>query len=146
VTRVTVYRHFPDETAVFQACTAHWLQLNPPPDPQAWMKEEGALERVRRAVAAFHRYYADTSDVWAAAHRDAPEVPALQAPMAAFGGYLEEVTKGLMRALRARRNRRLLEATLGHVLAFETWASLESRGLDDARKADLVMRWVAALL
>jgi len=32
VQRLTVYNHFPDETAVFQACTSHWLSLNPPPD------------------------------------------------------------------------------------------------------------------
>ena len=26
VQRLTVYSHFADETAVFQACTAHWLR------------------------------------------------------------------------------------------------------------------------
>ena len=28
VRRSTVYRHFPDETALFDACTAHWAALN----------------------------------------------------------------------------------------------------------------------
>ena len=26
VTRLTVYRHFPDDEAIFEACSAHWLQ------------------------------------------------------------------------------------------------------------------------
>ena len=32
VRRSTVYRHFPDEAALFDACTAHWAAANPPPD------------------------------------------------------------------------------------------------------------------
>ena len=29
VQRLTVYRHFPDEAAIFQACSAHWSALTP---------------------------------------------------------------------------------------------------------------------
>ena len=36
VRRSTVYRHFPDEAALFAACTAHWMADNPYPDPEAW--------------------------------------------------------------------------------------------------------------
>ena len=36
VRRSTVYRHFPDEAALFDACTAHWAAANPPPDLDAW--------------------------------------------------------------------------------------------------------------
>ena len=32
VTRLTVYRHFPDLEVLFQACRAHWRAENPPPD------------------------------------------------------------------------------------------------------------------
>ena len=41
VQRLTVYRHFPDETELFKACTAHWLALNPPPDPASWADRQG---------------------------------------------------------------------------------------------------------
>jgi AcrR family transcriptional regulator len=30
VQRLTVYRHFPDERALFTACRGHWLAANPP--------------------------------------------------------------------------------------------------------------------
>ena len=35
VTRLTVYRHFPDEDALFAACTAHWAAGQVLPDPAA---------------------------------------------------------------------------------------------------------------
>ena len=33
VQRATLYRHFPDEDALFEACSSHWSARNPPPDP-----------------------------------------------------------------------------------------------------------------
>src|SRR5215204_2491067 len=40
VQRATVYRHFPDEEALFDACSAHWMAQHPLPDPTAWAKIE----------------------------------------------------------------------------------------------------------
>ena len=37
VQRVTVYTHFPDEAALFAACSAHWRALHPAPDPAPWL-------------------------------------------------------------------------------------------------------------
>ena len=36
VRRSTVYRHFPDEAALFTACTSHWMASNPMPDLARW--------------------------------------------------------------------------------------------------------------
>src|ERR671916_3264273 len=36
VRRSTVYRHFPDDEALFAACSSHFRAANPPPDPGAW--------------------------------------------------------------------------------------------------------------
>src|SRR6476469_6974768 len=36
VRRSTVYRHFPDEAALFDACSVHWAAANPPPELGAW--------------------------------------------------------------------------------------------------------------
>src|SRR5918999_188498 len=33
VTRLTVYRHFPDDEALWAACSGHWLSQQDPPDP-----------------------------------------------------------------------------------------------------------------
>src|SRR6266568_2776583 len=47
VRRSTLYRHFPDEAALFQACTAHWNADNPPPDLGAWAEIADPDERLR---------------------------------------------------------------------------------------------------
>ncbi|MDN3521113.1 TetR/AcrR family transcriptional regulator [Halomonas ramblicola] len=145
VQRLTVYRHFPDETAVFEACTARWLELHPPPEPAGWASCEAGEERARATLLAFYRYYRGTQRMWRAAHRDEPEVPALQGPMAAFRDYLREVGEGLCEGFGADRDSRLA-TTLQHGLAFTTWASLEAQGLDDAAMADLVVAWLEGLV
>src|SRR5258708_30228378 len=50
VQRGTVYRHFPDEDALFRACSMHWLSLNPTPTPRAWVEIEDPSQRLRRAL------------------------------------------------------------------------------------------------
>ena len=60
VRRSTVYRHFPDEAALFAACSSHWRAANPPPDPRAWAAiadpavrtETGAPRALRASTAA----------------------------------------------------------------------------------------------
>src|SRR5713101_5595204 len=49
VRRSTVYRHFPDEAALFDACTAHWATANPLPDLDAWSTVASPDERLRLA-------------------------------------------------------------------------------------------------
>src|SRR6266705_1901362 len=60
VRRSTVYRHFPDEAALFDACTAHWAAANPPPDLDAWSAIDSPDERLRVALDALHAYYQQT--------------------------------------------------------------------------------------
>ena len=48
--RSTVYRHFPDEEALFAACSSHWQAANPPPDPHAWTMIEDPAERTETAL------------------------------------------------------------------------------------------------
>src|SRR6476469_6244090 len=47
VERLTVYRHFPDETEMFQACTTHYATVVPQPDPAKWGSIEEPAERLR---------------------------------------------------------------------------------------------------
>ena len=146
VQRLTVYRHFPDEAAVFRACTSHWLSLNPPPDPGQWRQIEDASARVREALSLFYDYFRRTNRMWAVAHRDVAAVPALEEPMLEFQSYLRSVGDELFRHFKSRRNRRLLAATVHHVLSFPTWASLEAQGLSDEDKVAAALTWIAAQL
>ena len=146
VQRLTVYRHFPDEAAVFRACTSHWLSLNPAPDPALWRQVEDASGRAREALRLFYDYFRRTHRMWAVAHRDVAAVPALQEPMYQFQSYLRSVGDELFRHFKSRRNRRLLAATIHHVLSFQTWASLETERLSDDDKVATALAWIAAQL
>src|SRR5215216_7229516 len=49
VRRSTLYRHFPDERALFGACSAHWREANPRPDVSRWASIEDPGERLDAA-------------------------------------------------------------------------------------------------
>src|SRR4029077_15435510 len=57
VTRLTVYRHFADLDALFQACTAHWTAQNPPPDPADWSAIPDLEARARVAFGQLYGCY-----------------------------------------------------------------------------------------
>src|SRR5580692_11482147 len=50
VRRSTLYRHFPDEAALFDACSAHWNASNPPPDLGAWRQIDSPELRLSVAL------------------------------------------------------------------------------------------------
>lgn len=146
VQRLTVYRHFSDEAAVFQACTAHWLSLNPPPDPQSWAEITEPFERTKAALEAFYRYYAATRRMWTAAHRDVAEVQALQGPMEEFAGFLASVANDLSARFGATgKARERVEATISHAIAFPAWSDLDGK-MPDAEKIALIGRWLCGAL
>ncbi len=141
VQRLTVYRHFPDENALFAACTGHWLALHPPPDPVRWAGITDPPEQARAALTALYVYYQATQRMLAAASRDEAALPALQVHMEALRQVLAGIADGLLLA----RSGGGLRMTLRHAVQFATWQSLESAGLDDGEKADLVLAWLAGL-
>jgi AcrR family transcriptional regulator len=141
VRRSTLYRHFPDDEALFDACSAHWRAANPPPDIAAWAGIEDPDARLRAALEAMYAYYRQTDAMLANLLRDA-ELPVVGARMAGFLEYLEAIRGAL---LRGRPRRRTVRATIGHALAFATWRSLaRDQQLDDARAVELMCRLVAA--
>ena len=144
VQRLTVYRHFEDETALFAACTAHWLGLNPPPDPATWSSVADAGDRARAAIGAFYRYYAATWRMWTVSYRDLGEVPALRGPMAQFQAHIAVVADDLTGRFAVTGDRqRFVAATTRHILAFPTWASLNDLGLSEEDKVGLALNWIA---
>ena len=78
VRRSTVYRHFPNEDALFAACSSHWRAANPPPDPSAWAAIEDPAERTETALRELYAFYARTQGMYASLLRDEPLVPIVQ--------------------------------------------------------------------
>lgn len=132
VQRSTLYRHFPDEEALFSACSSHWGAANPPPDPGAWARIEDPAARTEAALRELYEYYERTAGMYTSLLRDEPLVPIIQRLLVAFYSYLRAIEDTLVagRGLRGRAARRT-RAAVGHALAFPTWRSLTlDRGLD----------------
>jgi AcrR family transcriptional regulator len=141
VRRSTLYRHFPDEEALFDACSAHWGAANPPPSLADWADIEDPDVRLRAALEAMYAYYRRTEDMIGNLLRDA-ELPVVASRMAGFMDYLGTIHSSL---LRGRPRRRAVRAAIGHALAFDTWRSLaRDQQLDDPQAVELMCRLVAA--
>jgi AcrR family transcriptional regulator len=146
VRRSTVYRHFPDEAALFDACTAHWAAANPLPELDAWSAIDNPDERVRLALDELHAFYRHTEPMLDNLFRDEATMPLVRERFAAFRAYLAAALDVLMsgRDLRGAARRRT-RAALGHAIAFSTWKSLvREQGLDDGEAASFVLALVAA--
>ena len=58
VQRLTVYRHFPEERQLFEACSALSEERHPSPDPAHWTDVADPRERTEAALGALYAYYA----------------------------------------------------------------------------------------
>lgn len=144
VQRLTVYRHFPDDRAMFHACTRHWAALHPRPDASRWAAVEDPAERLEVALREIYAYFRETEQLSANVRRDLPDLPVLQEVAAPIAQYWETVRTVLDRGWTARGNRRKrVRAVIGHAVEFETWRSLVRRqGLDDGEAAELMVQLV----
>ena len=146
VRRSTVYRHFPDEAALFAACSAHWTALNPPPDLTGWAAIEDPDERLRSGLAQLYAYYRGTERMMENLLRDEATMPIIKRLFVVFRDYLSAAHETLMpgRPTQGRAEQRA-RAAIGHALAFATWRSLtREQGLDDPQAVDLMCRLAAA--
>ncbi len=125
VRRSTVYRHFPDEAALFDACSAHWAAENPPPDPMGWVRITSPDERLAVGLSELYGFYSRVERMLENLLRDEATMPVVKDRFAAFHGYLTAAGETLMagRELEDYAHRRT-RAALGHAIAFSTWKSL----------------------
>ena len=144
VQRATVYRHFPDEESLFQACSAHYWAHHPLPDVEAWKGIGDPGERMRRALDELYAFFERNEDMLEKTGRDSHLVPAMDGPreaFMAFAQYVAEVlTKG--RPERGAARRRVAAAT-GHAISFPTWQSLaRAQGLTNAEAVAVVIAMI----
>jgi AcrR family transcriptional regulator len=144
VQRLTVYNHFPDDAALFRACSAHWRALHPAPDPARWSAIAEPEERLLAALTELYAWFRETEPMTANLLRDMERLPALQEVVeGGIGRYLQSVRELLAAPYRARgRRRERLDAALGAVLDFHLWRALAPLGDEEA--ARLAAHLVAA--
>jgi AcrR family transcriptional regulator len=143
VQRLTVYRHFPDERALFAACSRHFLEEHPPPDLAGPMAIADPAMRIEAVLLALYAYYRQTEPMMISLLRDAPVVPLLAEYLGPYVTVLRDVADALAARVPAAPNPRLLRAAIGHALSFPTWHSLaRDQGLPDEESARLMTSMV----
>jgi AcrR family transcriptional regulator len=136
VRRSTLYRHFPDEAALFDACSAHWGAANPPPDLGGWIATDSPEARLSTALDELYAFYERAAPMLENLFRDEQTVPTVQERFAAFHGYTAAAVDTLMAGRRLRGGAaRRVRAALGHAVSFSTWRSLVSEQRLDAAEA-----------
>jgi AcrR family transcriptional regulator len=143
VTRLTVYRHFPDEAALFAACSAHWISRQQLPDPGAWSQIGDPAARLRAGLADLYRFFGAGAGMLTCLYRDFAALPeeyqrALRDQDTVFGDVLT--------APFGTAGDRRLRAIVGHAVSFWTWRSLcLDHGLTDAEAVDAMTGMVLAI-
>jgi len=121
VGRATVYRHFPDETALVGACSGQYFERHPLPDPEPWRLIENPLERLHRGLRETFAYHRETEPMMSRVLADARDLPIMEP----YHGHWRRAADILAVGWPDRgRHEALLEASLALALSFDTWRTL----------------------
>lgn len=122
VTRLTVYRHFPDQESLYAACSAHWMASQAVPDPAAWAAAGGPLERARAGLSDLYRFYSDGEAMLARIFGELEHLP--EAVRSQVTSMQARYRQALLAPFGPAGRRRRLQAAVGHAMSFWTWRSL----------------------
>ena len=143
VRRATVYRHFPDERALFLGCSGLAMERNPVPDPGEWAAIADPVERLEVALDAIYAWYEPAEPMLTAVLRDVDTMPIIAELQAGRLAYLEAVEDGLAAGWGVRgRAAKRLRASIGLALDFHSWRALHQR---DLGRADVVAIMASAV-
>jgi AcrR family transcriptional regulator len=145
VTRLTVYRHFPDDHALFDACSSHWLGQQVLPDPQRWGEVADPVERLRVGLADLYRFYRDGESMLRLVYRDKAELP--EEHRRRLDERDAQHRAVLLEPFPVRGSRRgRVQAVIGHAVSFWTWQSLcADHGLTNREAVDAMVALVTAV-
>jgi len=150
VERQTVYNHFPDELALFKACSAHNRSLNPPPDPEPWKLIPDPEERLRSALAEVYAYYRRDEQMLANVTRDAQANPNMRKVLEPRIKHQERMrdalAAGWAQGDEGRRGK-LLYGALWIGLEFQTWYTLvNQQGFADDEIVEMMAGMLSCLI
>ena len=127
---------------MFQACSALWIERNPPPAIPATRRRD-PLAACRTTLLQLYAWYRRNARLLAQLTADVERVPAMRDEFARTAAYLEALASAVDRQWPRRNARRL--ATLRHAVAFSTWRSLDEITASDRQSVTLVTGWLRAV-
>lgn len=146
VSRLTVYRHFPDEISLLRACTGTWFVDHPAPDPSLLFTIDDPVRRLEVALTDLYAYYSDNEAMLASGEDARPTHPAL---VVVLGPMMEGLRRlaGLLSmgwSVDAGPGS-LLAVAIAHAIAFPVWRSLrEHQGATNRQAVQLMVAMVAS--
>jgi AcrR family transcriptional regulator len=146
VSRVTIYRHFPDEVSLLTACTSEYNIAHPAPDPARWATIANPRERLQAALTDLYAYYSANEPMLANGMDSYGAMPALQAALAPMFEGLQQVQQVLTTGWGVEGGPgTLLAAGLGHAIGFPTWRALRNvHGLTNEQAVRLMVGLVTS--
>ena len=143
VQRSTVYRHFPDEQALFGACTSHWSAQNPWPRNEEWQDEHDPVARLGVALDLLYRYYDRNRRMLFNAMRDIDVMPPFVGEM--MRAQIENTHASLMDRWPEDAPRQQLDAAISHAIDFRSWQTFDDAGLPPEEAAQLMTTMIGGL-
>jgi AcrR family transcriptional regulator len=142
VGRVTVYRHFPTELALAQACSGHYFATHPAPDLARWREIADPEARLRTGLREAFAYHETNQAMMSRVLADARDHEVMQ-PYHAFWRTAVDVLLAPWKARGRRRSE--LRAGITLALSFETWRTLiQEQGLSVDQAVELMCRMTRA--
>lgn len=146
VTRLTVYRHFADLDAVFDACMAHWAAQNPRPDADAWRAIPDLEPRARRAFEDLYRWFAEHTDDLEPINRDLAAIPASARARREAASRAQADAIVIGPAPHPRPQSRQALAVARHLVDYGTWRSLAvDQGLGKREVVEVAVRMLLSV-
>ncbi len=140
VQRLTVYKHFPEDAELFEACSGHYLSQHPMPDLSPALAIEDPGKRLGAVLKLIYDRYRQTQSMTEKVLRDRLLLPALDQRVAlTVDEPMRQLGEALTAGFKARgRRKERIAAVVAVALDFWTWRRLNQQGLDDEAAAALM--------
>ncbi|MBX3069199.1 MAG: TetR/AcrR family transcriptional regulator [Thermomicrobiales bacterium] len=147
ISRITLYRHFPDELALLTACTSHYMEQHPLPDLATWTAIEDPIERLRKALADVFAYHRENVRMMTAAEHGVAENPTLSQLLQPLVEYWEAAVAVLTLGFPDdNASSPFIRQSIALAVSLPTWRLLaQQRGLSDEDCVEMFVRMVACL-
>ena len=142
VERLTVYRHFPDEATLHQACQQHFFALHPLPNLALWREVSSFPNRLEVGLSELYEYWEQTHQMFTSVLRDYEVDP--ERSGAGVVKFMSLACQALLDGEDVSGHRgQMLSAAVGHAVHFYTWRSLvRKEGLTKADAAKMMCEMV----
>jgi AcrR family transcriptional regulator len=146
VSRLTIYRHFPDEVSLLQASTGTYNVAHPPPDVGELLPIEDPVRRLELALDLLYRYYAENEAMLSSGADAMPTHPALAVALEPFFEGQRQLAALLASEWEVDGGPGTsLAAAIGHAIALPTWRSLrQEQGVSHEQAVRLMVGLVRA--